>query len=125
MDNTKAQDMLGSLVSGVDPLSGESLASDSVLRDARIVEALSRALEALAAPRPTQRGRPWNSEEEERLVEAHARGTALPDLARDHSRSLTAIEERLQKLGRITPEERVTRSRYASRPRAPTVVDNA
>jgi len=39
---------------------------------------------------------------------------ALPEIATRHQRSLTAIEARLERLGKITAEQRVTRNRFTA-----------
>lgn len=48
------------------------------------------------------------------LLTAFAAGTALPEIATRHQRSLTAIEARLERLGKITAEQRVTRNRFTA-----------
>jgi hypothetical protein len=60
-------------------------------------------------------------EEEKELVAAFEADTHPLELAERHGRTLAAIEYRLQRLGKIKPEERITRDRHA--PRGPQPKD--
>jgi hypothetical protein len=67
-----------------------------------------------AAPPPTpaptvprKAGAKWTPEEEQKLLARFDRGTPLSLLAKEHDRSLIAICERLQKLGRTLPSGQV------------------
>ncbi len=51
--------------------------------------------------RPRRVYMPWTSDEDDRLVQAHAEGAQLKHLAAAHQRSLGAIKSRLLHLGRI------------------------
>ena len=128
MDHAKALNIVSTLANGVNPISGEVFASDSPYQSPEIVRALfvaARALEkgsiqAPSAPRETRArtqglpnvGKPWSSEEDERLVTEFAKGRSPRELAAAHGRTLAGVEARLEKLGRITAQQRVTTNRY-------------
>jgi hypothetical protein len=130
MDEAKALDILTTLASGVNPLSGEVFTSDSPYQASEIVRALFvavRALERNAKPEsggtraskprsdlPANVGKPWTSEEDNRLVAAFDRGQSTRELAGAHGRTLAGIEARLEKLGRLEPTQRVTSNRYGA-----------
>ena len=56
-------------------------------------------------PKPTNRGRPWTQEEVDWLVEAHAAGWTMPQIAEALQRGIGGIQEKLIKLGRMTREQ--------------------
>lgn len=67
-----------------------------------IIEALSAASTLLRQPQRTgARGTRWTDEEDAQLCREFDEGIPLPDIARAHDRSRTAIELRLVKLGRL------------------------
>lgn len=130
MEHTKALAILDALSGGIDPISGEAFPADSPYQHPDIVRALFHAVRLLggdsavtAAPAavadagttdsasqpqakparttPGNTGKPWSTDEDERLVAAFDAGTALPDLARLHGRSRFAIEVRLARFERL------------------------
>ena len=120
-------EVLDTLAKGFDPASGELLDATGIWRQPPITDALragAAALEAQAAaasacaaaqpraPAAANVGQPWTSQEEQELLAAFAAGTPLAEIAARHQRSLTAIEARLERLGKITAEQRVTRNRF-------------
>ena len=56
----------------------------------------------------------WTSDEERALVTAFQSGDALTDIASKHGRTLRGIEARLERLGLLTREQRVTRDAFSS-----------
>ena len=85
---------------------------------AEVLRALRAGVEALdqfaaraqrRAQLPDNVGTTWTTDEEERLLAAFKAGDSPVVIARNHGRTLRAIEARLQKPGLITPEERTTR----------------
>ncbi len=131
MDHAKALNIVSTLANGVNPTTGEVFAPDSPYQSPEIVRALflaARALEGGPAPQaaPTRDarsrggqglanvGKPWTAEEDERLVTEFAKGRSPRELAAMHSRTLAGVEARLEKLGRITAQQRVTTNRYQS-----------
>jgi catalase (peroxidase I) len=124
MQEQRARQILQSLVQGVDPFNGEELAAGTVLQQADVLRALLAGVAALdqLALRATRRaqlpqniGRSWTAEEQDSLVEAFQAHEPLAEIASRHGRTLRAIEARLEKLGLITQEERVTRDRFNAR----------
>jgi len=61
---------------------------------------------------PDNVGRAWTTEEEGDLVSAFKSGDSPTTIARQHGRTLRAIEARLEKLGLITAEQRTTRGGF-------------
>ena len=114
----KARQILQALIDGVDPSTGEELPLGTVLQEADVLRALlagAAALDQVAAREqrraqlPDNVGQTWSEEEEATLVAAFNSGEPLPAIAARHGRTLRAIEARLEKLGAITPEQRITR----------------
>ena len=127
MRETKARQILQALVQGIDPLTGEELPAGTVLQNAEVLRALLAgvgALEQMAAR--TQRraqlpgnvGRSWSLDEEHALITGFQGGEPLAELAAKHGRTLRAIEARLERLGLLTTEQRVTQNSFIH---APTV----
>jgi len=124
VEPSDARHVLEALVQGLDPASGAELAAGTVLQRPEVVGALLAGIAALEADAVRRRrralipenvGRPWSGAEEERLVAAFRAGNDLGQIADRHRRTLAGIEARLQRLGLLTPEQRMTRNRYVSR----------
>ena len=120
----EARQVLESLVCGLDPSTGETLEPASVCRQEEVRRALQAGIGALDAEAvrmrrraelPQNLGRPWREDEEQRLEQAFLAGQDLPGIAAEHRRTLAAIEARLERMGLLAPEQRVTRNRYVSR----------
>jgi cobalamin biosynthesis protein CobT len=116
-----AREILQALVQGYDPLTGDELPSGSVLQQAEVMRALLAGISALnagaaraqrRAQLPENVGRAWSKAEEDNLTDAFHEGASLAELAVRHGRTPTAIEARLEKLGLVAPEERVTVNRF-------------
>jgi hypothetical protein len=121
MQQSRARQILQSLIQGVDPVTGEELPRETVLQHAEVLRALLSGLAALEqtsaraqrrAQLPDNVGQAWTTEEESRLVTAFKHGDSPVGIARQHGRTLRAIEARLEKLGLITAEERTTRGGF-------------
>ena len=121
MQQHKARQILQSLFQGVDPSNGEELASSTVLQRADVLRALLAGVAALeqSAVRSARRallpanvGRAWTQEEDLELTREVQAGAALEAIAANHGRTLRAIEARLEKLGLISPGDRITRNGY-------------
>ena len=104
--------ILEALADGVDPFTGDDLPGQSVCLDAKIRPALIAAMEALEKERdrtarratlPSKAGNPWDSEQDQGLVEGFEEGASFADLARKHGRTEGAIRSRLTKLGKLIP----------------------
>jgi len=124
MEPLAARQILQRLVEGADPASGAALPAGTPLADPTVIAALEAALASLAgeaerarrrAQLPPNLGAPWSETEEQALCGAFRAGTALGDIARAHRRTLAAIEARLERLGLLLPQQRVTRNRYVTK----------
>ena len=121
MQQTRARQILQSLIQGLDPVTGDELPRETVLQHADVLRALLAGLSALEqtaaralrrAQLPDNVGRAWTTEEESRLVAAFKKGESAVALAHEHGRTLRAIEARLEKLGLITAAQRTTRGGF-------------
>jgi hypothetical protein len=121
MQQTRARQILQSLIQGVDPIAGEELPRETVLQHAEVLRALPAGLSALEqtaarayrrAQLPGNVGQTWTTEEESRMVAAFKSGDSPVAIARRHGRTLRAIEARLEKLSLITAEQRTTRGGF-------------
>lgn len=124
MQTVSAKKILGSLIEGCDPQSGEPLPAECVVHRSDVLRAFIAGataieqLEARAQRRaqlPGNVGKDWTTDEEARLVAAFKRGDSPTVLAQAHGRTVRAIEARLQKLGLITEAERTTRGGFTGR----------
>jgi hypothetical protein len=121
MQQSRARQILQSLIQGIDPVTGEELLPETVLQHAEVLRALLAGLSALEltaaraqrrAQLPGNVGQAWTNDEESTLVGEFKSGEAAEAIARKHGRTLRAIEARLEKLGLITAEERTTRGGF-------------
>lgn len=121
MTHTRARQILHSLIQGIDPTTSEQLPHETVLQHADVLRALLAGLTALeqAAARTQRRaqlpgnvGQAWTTEEKSKLVGAFKSGDSPITIARQHGRTLRAIEARLEKLGPITADQRMTRGGF-------------
>lgn len=107
-----AAELIGALMKGVHPRTGEILPEDGPLNDPDVLRALFIALQVLQAekhsPRaratPNNAGQPWLVEDDRLLLELFDSGSSIGDLALHFQRSLGAIKSRLIRLGRIQPD---------------------
>jgi hypothetical protein len=128
MTQTRARQILQSLIQGIDPISGEELPPETVLQHADVLRALLAGLSALEqtaaraqrrAQLPDNVGQVWTTEEESRLVTAFKAGDTPVAIARKHGRTVRAIEARLERLGLITAAQRTTRGGFTGVAEAP------
>jgi len=125
MKETRARQILQALVQGVDPRTGEELGTGTVLQNADVLRALLAGVSALEqmaaraqrrAQLPENVGRAWSSDEERALVGEFQAGGQVAALATLHGRTVRAIEARLEKLGLLSPDQRVTQGGFIHRP---------
>jgi hypothetical protein len=125
MQEQRARKILQALVQGVDPSSGEELPAGTILQQADVLRALLAGVTALEqvsaralrrAQLPDNVGRAWTADEERMLVTAFQSGDSLADVATKHGRTLRAIEARLERLGLLTAEQRVTNNSFTGSP---------
>jgi hypothetical protein len=113
MDETQALTIISSLANGVSPLTGEVFPPDSPYQSPDVVRALfvaARALQSQStnhrrADAPANAGKPWSEKEETELLAAFDRGISLANLARQHGRTTAGIYARLEKHGRVSPQQ--------------------
>jgi len=117
----RSKQVLQALVEGVDPDKGTELPADSVLNRVDVIRALLAAVAALEAETaraqrraqlPESVGKTWSETEERQLKEEFAAGDPLPLIASKHSRTVRAIEARLQRLGLLHGDQRATVNAY-------------
>jgi hypothetical protein len=111
MDREEAAWIIDALARGTDPYSGDLLPLDGPLANPDTMKALRTALTALGGgedrssrlPRklPENAGKPWSSQEDERLSAAYDAGQRLKALTAAHGRTRGAIKARLIRLGKI------------------------
>jgi hypothetical protein len=121
MELTQARDILKALLEGVDPVTGMAIPRGTVVHHASVLRALLSAVAVMEADLirsrrrarlPENVGRPWKEPEDKLLLAAFSKGEPLTEVASRHRRSLAGVESRLEKLGVLAPEQRVTRNRY-------------
>lgn len=54
---------------------------------------------------PANHGKPWTSEEDKMLVDAFDAQATIPEIAKAHQRGVGGIQNRLTKLGRLSPDQ--------------------
>ena len=123
MELAAAKATLKSLVEGVDPVTGYPIPKSMVLHHAVVMRALLCAVAVLDADEarrrrrarlPRNTGRPWRQADDAQVLAAFNGGEPLAQIAADHDRSLASVESRLERLGVLAPEQRVTRNRYVT-----------
>jgi hypothetical protein len=123
MEVAVAKATLKSLVEGVDPVTGYPIPRSLVLHHATVIRALLCAVAVLDADEartrrrarlPRNTGRPWRQAEDAQVLMAFRAGEPLLRIAAAHQRSLASVESRLERLGALAPEQRVTRNRYVT-----------
>ena len=122
MTPSRPLEILHALIQGLDPLTGEPLASDSALHRAEVLRALLAAVAALEqsaaraqrrAQLPDNVGRPWSEAEQSQLAAGYRAGESPAALAEKHRRTRRAIEVRLERMGLLRAEQRVTRGGFS------------
>src|SRR5579875_2718605 len=95
MQQTRAKQILQSLIQGIDPVTGEELPHETVLQHDAVLRPLLAGLSALEqmaaraqrrAQLPDNVGQAWTTEEESRLVAAFKNGDSPVAIARQHGR---------------------------------------
>ena len=109
MELQLAREIINVLAQGIHPITGEAMPPDSPYNEPPVIRALfvvSRALEDCGAPKgrrdpPTNAGKQWSGDEDNRLAAAFDDGHDIKRMALDLERSRVAVEARLVKLGKI------------------------
>ena len=119
MDEAQALSIVSTLANGVNPVTGEIFPPDSPYQTADVVRALflvTRLLEARTRTRPRSSqpdnaGKPWNADEDQKLLRDFDRGISVADLAQSHGRTPAGIRARLEKHGRVQASDEGANSR--------------
>lgn len=110
METKNALKIIEALSDGVDPFSGEVLSDESLYQQPEIKEALFSAKESLEATLkremrkralPERTGKPWDEQENSRLVKNYEQGIPIKELAVAHKRTKGAITSRLARNGKL------------------------
>jgi hypothetical protein len=113
----RARVILDSLVQGIHPKTGGELPEDSVVNEIDVARAMATAVLALdqisariarRAQLPESVGKTWTEEEERQLKDEFNRNEPMPLIATKHGRTIRAIEARLERLGLLTADRRMT-----------------
>ena len=113
----RARVILDSLVQGIHPKTGGELPEDSVVNEIDVARAMATAVLALdqisariarRAQLPESVGKTWTEEEERQLKDEFNRNESMPLIATKHGRTIRAIEARLEKLGLLTADRKMT-----------------
>lgn len=119
MENLEALRIVRALADGTDPVTGETLAAESIFQQPQTIRALKKALTALETCADTRERnsfpevehirlidptQPWLAEEDERLYMEFYRSIDFESIAERLGRSKSAIIQRLMKLGRKRPK---------------------
>jgi hypothetical protein len=120
----RARTVIQSLVHGLDPETGDDLPKNSIVNKIEVNRALSMGVLAIdqmtarlarRAQLPDKVGKVWTEEEEQRLRDEFSGGEPIPLIATKHSRTIRAVEARLEKLGLLTLEQRTTNSTFVNK----------
>ncbi|WP_367105013.1 hypothetical protein [uncultured Psychrobacter sp.] len=110
MNNQEAITIIQTLIDGINPLSDEPLSTNSLCLHSDIQRALQTAIPALEskikadirrANLPVNAGKPWNKEEDQKLIAAFDNGHSIAMLAGQHERTKGSITSRLLKFNKI------------------------
>jgi len=110
MEAAHALAVIRSLANGIDPETGDVFPPESPYQRPQTVRALYEAATALErierfdrrkAQLPPKTGEPWTEDEDRKLLVGFDAGRALPELAKEHERTMGAVRARLLKYGRI------------------------
>ena len=119
----RARLILDALVQGIHPKTGDELPEDSVANDIDVSRAMATAVLALdqmsarlarRAQLPESVGKAWTEEEQQRLRNEFTGNEPIQHIATKHGRTVRAIEVRLERLGLMTADQRVTAISFVS-----------
>ncbi len=104
MDIIRAREIIRTLADGADPNTGEVLPPEHVCNSPDVIRAFYVMLEATThkekLQNPTRNaGKPWTDLEDDKLRDEFDAKIPISEIAREHGRTRTAIESRLDRLG--------------------------
>jgi hypothetical protein len=132
-NSKSARRVLNALIDGTNPATGVDLSDESVLQDVEVVRCLMVARDALEAVEaralrraqlPSGVGKPWSAAEESLLVADYRAGNTVHKIAEKHTRTVRAIEARLERLGLITASQRMTNNNFMGPALTPAANDS-
>ena len=110
METKNALKIIEALADGVDPFSGEVFADESLYQQPEIIRAMFTAKESLETTLkreirkralPERAGKPWDEQENSRLMKNYEQGIPIKELAVAHKRTNRAIISQLVKNGKL------------------------
>lgn len=113
MTTAEARKIVESLADGRCPTTGQPLAD--TYQEPDVIRALFLAVRALEQLErierqrktlPDRAGQPWEASEDQQLCEEFDAGKTVAEIAQVHQRTRGAVESRLERLGRILPQQR-------------------
>ena len=104
MDINRAKTILSALAEGIDPTTGEILPDNSVCNKGEIIRALYTVLNTIDTSKPKgeqpqNAGKPWTSEDDEKLKACFESKMSKKEIAAEFERSTGSISSRLARLG--------------------------
>lgn len=102
------------LADGVNPVTGELYPDHSPYAEPRTLRALYSAVDIMQRELdrekrrdklPENFGKPWTEEEDRALAARFDKGENMADMARAHKRTVSSVKLRLEKLGKIGPQD--------------------
>jgi hypothetical protein len=119
----KARAVLQSLIQGLDPETGAELPKNAIVNRIEINRSMLVAVTAMEqvearilrrAQLPESVGKTWTEDEEQQLRSEFAGSEPIPLIATKHGRTIRAIEARLERLGLMRPDQRMTDNSFVS-----------
>ena len=110
MNADKSLEIINALTNGIDPHTGQEYSADSPYHDPQTKEALLTAIKALERTKkwenrlrqlPSNAGKAWADEEDQRLIIAFDSGKTTKQLAEEYERTEGSIKARLVKHGKV------------------------
>ena len=106
MDIVRAKEIISALAEGIDPTTGEILPEDNIYNKGEVVRALYTALNTFDTSKPKRElpqnaGKPWLTEDDERLKACFESGMTKKELCAEFERTPGSISSRLIRLGLI------------------------
>jgi hypothetical protein len=121
----RARTVLQSLIQGLDPETGAELPKDTIVNRIEVNRSLHVAVTAVEqvearilrrAQLPESVGKTWTEDEEQQLKTAFARSEPIPLIATKHKRTIRSIEARLERLGLLRADQRITSNSFTGSP---------
>lgn len=118
MTNEQASKILGVILQGIDPVTGEILSEDHFCNQPDVMRALHLAIVALSggvnqtkaeAPKKLSAGRPWTDDDLIALKKLYLAGTSMEEICRTLVRRERGVNRQLVYLGLIEEDEQPER----------------